>query len=277
MYRLYELLYKFRVFIFFLLLEVVCFTLIVRNNKYHSAAFFNSSNALSGTVYSFTSSVNDYFVLRTQNDNLVQENAELRKKLLAAQELGEKKFLADVNESFLDQFEYLPAKVINNSITNLENYITLNIGSKDGVEKGMGVLGTSGVVGQVIAVSEHYATVMSMLHTDCKISSQLESNKTLGATTWDGKNFKTGLLTYVPRHIKVNEGEVVVTSGYNSVFPEGIKIGKVKEIKTPKHESFHEIKIDFATDFSNLYYVYIAKGKRIIERKKLEESFLDNQ
>ena len=101
MYRLYELLYKFRVFIFFLLLEVVCFTLIVRNNKYHSAAFFNSSNALSGTVYSFTSSVNDYFVLRTQNDNLVQENAELRKKLLAAQELGEKKFLADVNEAFL--------------------------------------------------------------------------------------------------------------------------------------------------------------------------------
>ena len=177
----------------------------------------------------------------------------------------------------MDQFEYLPAKVINNSITNLENYITLNIGSKDGVEKGMGVFGTSGVVGQVIAVSENYATVMSMLHTDCKISSQLESNKTLGAATWDGKNFKTGLLTFVPRHIKVNLGEVVVTSGYNSVFPEGIKIGKVQEINTPRHESFHEIKIDFATDFSNLYYVYIAKGKRIIERKKLEESFLDNQ
>lgn len=277
MYRLYELLYKFRVFIFFLLLEVVCFTLIIRNNKYHSAAFFNSSNALSGAVYSFTSSLSDYFVLRTQNDNLVQENAELRKKLLAAQELGEKKFLAEVNEAFLDQFEYLPAKVINNSITHLENYITLNIGSKDGVEKGMGVLGTSGVVGQVIAVSENYATVMSLLHTDCKISSQIQRNKTLGAATWDGKDFKTGTLTYVPRHIKINTGETVVTSGYNTVFPEGIKIGTIKSVNTPKHESFHEIKIDFATDFSNLYYVYIAKGKRIIERKKLEESFLDNQ
>ena len=277
MYRLYELLYKFRVFIFFLLLEVICFALIVKHNKYQSAAFFNTSNAFSGSVYSITTSISDYFVLKKQNNNLVEENALLRKELIATKEIKEKKFLEDLNESFLDQFEYLPAKVINNSITSLENYITLNVGSKDGVEKGMGVLGTSGVVGQVISVSENYATVMSLLHTDCKISSQLLNTKTLGTTTWDGQSFKSGHLTFVPRHIKVQENETVVTSGYNAVFPEGIKIGTVKSITTPKHESFHDIKIDLSTDFSNLYYVYIAKGNRIIERKKLEEIFLNNQ
>lgn len=277
MYRLYELLYKFRVFIFFLFLETLCFLLIVRNNKYHSAAFFNSSNAFSGAVYSFTSAVGDYFVLRTQNDNLVQENAELRKELHTAQELNEKKFLAELSTTFLDQFDYLPAKVINNSIANLENHITLNIGSKDGVEPGMGVFGTSGAVGKVTAVSEHYSTVMSLLHINCKISSQLDSSKTLGTTTWNGKNFKIGSLMHVPRHIKLNENELIVTSGYNSVFPEGIKIGTIKSIITPKHESFHEVEIDLSTDFSNLYYVYIAKGKRINERKKLEESFSNNQ
>lgn len=271
MHRLFALLHKFRTFFFFAALQVICFSLVVNHNKYQSAAYFNSSNAVVGNILAATSTVSDYFVLKTQNENLALENAELRKQLSAIREATEKKYLSDLHESFLDEFNYVPAKVISNSINQDENFLTLNIGAASGVEVGMGVISTKGVVGQVISVSKHYATVRSLLHINTSISSQLAKNKTLGSTKWNSEDFTRAQFLEVPRHATVSKGDKVVTSGYNSVFPEGIDIGVVKAIETPKHASFHEIELDLATDFSNLYYVYVAQAQLIKERKRLEK------
>lgn len=272
MQRLFELVYKYRIFFYFFLLEALCFTLIVRHNRYQGAAYFNSSNAIAGSILTGYSNINDYFVLKTQNANLALENAELRKELEAIQNANEKAYLDKFQENFLDEFKYLPAKVVSNSLNREDNYITLNIGSKNGVEPGMGVISTKGIVGQILSVSNHYSTVISMLHTDMKVSSQLSKSKTLCSTMWEGKNFQKGKLLFVPRHVTPNEGDKVVTSGFNTVFPEGIAIGTINSINTPSHESFHDIRLDLATDFSNLYFVYIVKKQQIKERVELEKT-----
>lgn len=271
MQRLFELVYKYRIFFLFLFLETICFSLVVRHNKYQGAAYFNSSNVIAGTVFNIASNINDYFVLKTQNSNLALENAELRKELEAIQNANEKAYLDKFKANFLDEYQYLPAKVVSNSIMREDNYLTLNIGSKDGVEKGMGVISTKGIVGQILSVSNHYSTVISLLHSDLKISSQIQENKTLCSTTWGGHNFQKGKLLFVPRHVKIEKGTHAVTSGYNSVFPEGISIGTIDSINTPSHESFHEITINLATDFSNLYFVYVVKKQQIEERINLEQ------
>lgn len=270
MFQLFQLLYKYRIFFYFFLLEIVCLTLIVRHNRYQGAAYFTSSNAVAGSIFNVASNVNDYFVLKTQNDNLALENAELRKELDLYKTVSNKAYLNEFKKSFLDEFEYYPAKVVSNSINRENNYLTLNIGSADGIEKGMGVISTKGVVGQILSVSEHYSTVLSLLHTDMKISSQIEKSKTLCSTIWQGKDHTEGKLLFVPRHVKVDLKDNVVTSGYNSVFPEGIPIGTVSKESTPSHESFHEVYLNLTTDFSNLYFVYVVKKKQINERIELE-------
>ena len=70
--------YRNHVFFVFLLLEVVCFSLIVRNNNFHRGSVLNSSNLLVGRIYEFNNGVSEYFKLKSINDELALENAALR-------------------------------------------------------------------------------------------------------------------------------------------------------------------------------------------------------
>jgi len=272
MRRLFQFIYKYRALLFFLLLQAVCGWLIVTNNTYHSAAFYNSSNRVAGSVHAFTEGVEAYFMLSQENNQLVEENARLREQierhrqsmLLAGSDLPKPGYV-------LNQYQYTTAKVIKNTTTNTENYITINRGSLQGIKPNQGVVGPNGVVGKVKAVSNNFATVVSVLHKDMRISSSLMPSNTVCTTAWLTDDTRSATLLYVPRHIEVAVGDTIVTSGYNAVFPYGTPIGLVQSVSIEPSAKFYDIEVALATDFYSLAFVYVTQSRLANERDSLQQ------
>ncbi|MCZ6692920.1 MAG: rod shape-determining protein MreC [Bacteroidetes bacterium] len=268
MQRLFQILLKYRAFIIFVLLEFLSGWLIIQNNQYQSAAFFNSSNALAGNIINATNYLSEYLSLRKVNQELSQENAILRNQLLRNPSVTTGS--TSIDSTLSTEFEYIPAKVINNSTRRFKNYLTLNKGSNDGVEPGMGVIGIHGIVGVVKSSSNHFATIISLLHGNMLVSSKIESSNTLCTTKWDGVNPLRANLLYVPRHIELNIGDTVSTSGYNAIFPEKILIGTISQVKLPEDATFYDIRISLSTEFHGLSYVYVLQNNLKAEKISLE-------
>jgi rod shape-determining protein MreC len=167
-------------------------------------------------------------------------------------------------------YPLIPARIINNSLRNVDNYLTLNVGTVDGVQPGLGVLGANGVVGRVKAASEHYATVTSLLHSKSAVAAKIKRDGTFGSVKWPGDDFSHALLDYIPRQNRLVRGDTVVTSGYNAIFPEGVLVGTVESFVKEPDKNFWTVTLRLSTDFSRLTYVYVVRNRPHIERDSLE-------
>ncbi|WP_242926549.1 rod shape-determining protein MreC [Pontibacter vulgaris] len=280
MRNLFAFIYRFRAFLIFVLLEVLCVFLIVRYNTYQGAAFFNSANNYVGRVLEFQSSLTDYFRLGSVNSTLARENAALRQEIIRyrlQQQADSATILADtmyvkVDSATVAPFYLHAGRVINNSVRRTNNYLTLSIGTADGVKPGMGVIAPNGAIGRVKTVSEHYATVTSLLHSQMLISAKIKKNNTFGTVKWTGGDYRTAMLDYIPLHIKPTKGDTIVTSGFNTVFPEGIMIGTISSVEKELDKSFYTIKVKLAVDFAKLSYVYVVENPKKDEREILEQN-----
>jgi rod shape-determining protein MreC len=271
MQRILLFLYQIRAFLLFVLLEVIAIWMITSNNSQQGAAFFNSSNQLIGSMLGAQNDVVEYFSLSSVNKSLVDKNAELLAELEKLRQPADSVFI-ELDSLLSSTFQFKGAKVINNSLRLTQNHLTINKGSNHGIKQGMGVFNEEGVVGRVKNVSKNYASIISLLHTELLISSKIESNDVFGSTKWDGKNPKMAKLLYVPRHVVVEKGDKIVTSGYNAVFPEGIPIGTVIEIKPGPETNYLDITIELATDFSKISYVYLVENFQQQELDSLYQS-----
>lgn len=255
--------------ILFLILETFCFYLIVNNNEYQRSVFLHSSNELSGSMLQKVNQWNNYFHLQTINDSLARENARLREQLFYIRDM--QSFQIDSN--FLKEdttISVIPARVINNTIHLQNNYITLNKGLKDGIEARMGVLSENGVVGVIEHVSESFATVLPFLNTRSRIRGKITRNDAIGTVSWDGKSVDQLLLEGIPKHLSIQIGDTVVTSGFSTIFPEGQMIGKVTEINLPRGSNTYQIILKTPVSMGQLRYVYIIKNNKQKERLELE-------
>jgi rod shape-determining protein MreC len=271
MQKILLFLYRLRAFLLFIAMEVVAFWLISSQNSQQGAVFFNSSNQLSGSILETKANVLDYFSLGEVNKSLVQKNAELLAELQKYKAPADSIFL-EIDSTLFNNFEFKGAKVISNSIRLTQNYLTINKGARHGVKEGMGVFNEEGVVGRVKGVSENFATVISLLHSEILISSKIQGTEVFGSTKWDGKNPKTAKLLYIPRHVQVKAGEKIVTSGYNAVFPEGIPIGTITDVKTGTDANYLEVTIELATNFSRISYVYLVQNNMEQELDELYQN-----
>ena len=281
------------------LLEIICVYLFVTNSSYHRAAFFNSANAYAGTVLARRTQVADYFHLAELNQQLAAENASLRQHLYPADSARREADSVALPPARLDSlrrvryqrparrpdtlllgqqaiaarnpsYPLIPARVINNMPRNVDNYLTLNVGSADGVVSGRGVVAANGVVGRVKVVSEHYATVTSLLHSETRVASKIKRDGTIGTIRWLGDDPTHALLDNVLRETKVVKGDTIVTSSYNSVFPEGIFIGTIDSFVKEPDKNFWTIRVRLGINFSNLTYVYVVTNRNKAERDTLE-------
>ncbi|MGK7397034.1 MAG: rod shape-determining protein MreC [Candidatus Cyclobacteriaceae bacterium M3_2C_046] len=271
MQRLLTLIYYYRAFLTFILLEVASWWMIVQNNSYQSAAFFNTSNAFVASILNVRESIVDYFELKQENQVLASENAILREMVAENYQINNMVPVLSEDTAQISQFDFIPAKVISNSTRLFNNFITINKGSTDGITPGMGVVSGSGVVGRIKATSNNFATITSLLHSKMMISSTLTSSGTFCTTVWEGRNPQKGSLQYVPRHININVGDSVVTSGYNSVYPPDIMIGTVSNIALKPNATFYEIEIDLSNDFNQLSFVYVVDNKLKQEIDSLQQ------
>lgn len=280
--------------ILFLILEAISFSMISKSRNMQGMDIVNSSNAVTGYFYKKQNDVVYYFQLKKMNDSLLKENARLRNTIALKSNIDTfRNLVARIPITIKDttrrdssgiqlaptgavkvvryaSYYYIPARVINNSISNDRiNYITINRGSADGIRSGMAVVTGNGIVGRVANVSEHFATVASVL-SDRKVSTKLGDGTSSLITIWNPGSPEYVVTEKVPLYIKVKKGDSVFTTGY-SFFPENILIGTIARIDTMKATGTKNLKVKLSTNFRNLQYVYVVEDKVGEERKKLEE------
>ena len=267
MQRLLNFFYSYRAFFTFLLLELFCVWLLIENGGFQSTKFFNSSNRLAAGILGFSQSTREYFALRQINQELSQENAQLRTTIeFQTQNQG----TIPAKKDSLVRYDFVGAKVINNSVAQFKNYITINRGEDAGILPGMAAISTSGAVGKVKSVSTHFSVLISILNIDEQVSSVLKRTGNFGTTQWDGTDPRLVNLLYIPRHVAPQVGDTILTSGYNAVFPPGILVGVIKEVKLKEEALFYDIRVALAQDFTRLSFVKIVNSKLRPELDSLE-------
>ncbi len=291
MHSLLSFIFRYRASVLFVILEVLSAYFIVNNNAYHQAAVINSSNRLIASVLNTSNSVTTYFSLAEVNSKLSEENAKLREILhnglqpeginnlsdsLAIEALAEDSVnivaAAKTRRDSLrlKQYLFIPAKVVDNTVYHAKNYVTINKGLADGIEKDMGVICPDGVVGKVKDVSQHFAVISSLLHTDMYISALIKRSNTLGSVQWSGKNPAIANLNDIPVHINIITGDTIVTSGYSGIYPPGTIIGTVGEVRPEEDAAFYDIDVKLSTEFQELSYVYVVKNRLRHEKDSLK-------
>lgn len=258
-------------FVMFLLLETFCIYLLVQNNKFQRATFVNSSNKVSASLLASAENVQHYFYLKSENDRLAKENAELHSHdLLSFSKLVNRVYTLN-DTTYRQKYTYTSATVVNNSTNRRNNFLTLDKGSSHGITNKMGVITSFGIVGQVENVSENFCTVKSLLHSNTIINSKFKKDGTFGPLSWDGQDYQFATLNDIPTHVRIQKGDTVVTSQYTKIFPENILIGTVDSYYRESTKPFYTVKIKLATDFKKLSHVYIVDNILKREQEELEK------
>jgi len=270
MRNLITFIWKHYFFFLFLSIEVLCIYLIVQNNYFQKASFVNSSNRVSANILKTSADVEEYFFLKSENEKLAKENAELRSRSLLSFSLLENNQYFVNDTAFRQKYSYINSKVVNNSTNRRNNYLTLDKGSKQGIKNNMAVITSTGVVGQIKDVSENFCTVMSLLNSKTTISSKIKKDGSYGPLTWEGESFAYATLHDIPTHVKLTKGDTIVTSAYSLTFPENILIGTVESFERKSGEYFFTVKVKLSTEFKKLSHVYVVTNMMKKEQEDLE-------
>lgn len=268
MRSLFRLLIKNYPFLLFLALEVISVVFIINYNSFQRASFLNSSNAVTATLYNSYTSVVQYFHLSKVNADLSAENAQLRNLLDLYADVAVDSTL-EINHRDTS-FNFISAKVINNSVNRQQNYITLNKGRKDGVHPDQGIISSNGIVGIVTNVSDSYAMGLSVLNPRWSVSAKLKKSGYYGSLTWNGKDYRHVDLNEIPFHVELAVGDTVITSGYSSVFPEGILVGTIAAFNRPEGENYYTIDVLLSADLKSVAYVEVIDNTGMQELRTLK-------
>lgn len=271
MRNLIEFLQKYNHWFVFVLLEAISLVLLFRFNSYQGSVFFSSANAVVGKIYEWDSAVRTFFSLTNVNQQLCTRNLYLEQtvqQLSKAVETQKKdsNYVERAQLQILKDYKLIPAKVISNSIDKADNLITLDKGRADGVKKDMGVACGMGVVGVVYMVSEHYSVVIPVLNTKSNISVAIRKRGYYGHLNWTGGASDKAFVSDIPRHAHFRIGDVIVTSGYSSIFPPGILVGQVLHVYNSTDGLSYRVQVRLSTDFGNLRDVSVIDNTAMEER-----------
>lgn len=278
MRSLIRYLIKNHAFVLFILLEILALVMVFSFNSFQKATYLNSANRLTGKIYDTYQSVTGYFGLTKINRELAQENARLRMYIENQPEFVANGDSIFSNFSEFDSvYRFIPAQIISNSVNRPFNYLTLNKGRKHGIKPDMGIISARGIVGVVGQVSESYAMGLSVLNQRWSISAKLKKNGYYGSLIWDGMDYRVAHLTEIPLHVDVAVGDTVVTSGYSSIFPEGILVGAISNFSKPDGENYYMIEVKLSVDFKSVSYVEVVEIKTRAEIDELDKMLRDDR
>ncbi len=274
MKRIFELIFKNQYFLVFLLLQFVAFMFLFNYNTFQRISLLSSSNGMVGRMTTMSSDSKDYFHLKKLNEALRTENASLKQKLNDFQLLDTvaTDSIEVVVDSVLVQYGYTSAKVVNNSTRYNANFITVNKGTEDGIQPEMAVIGPDGVIGRVIACSNHFSSIMSVVNQKYFLNVRFKGQKQFGTLNWDGEDYRYAQLHSISKHAQVHLGDTVVSNSFDARFPPNIMVGTVSDFEVNPADQFYRIELELSTDFSALSTVYIIENKLKEEQKQLEAS-----
>lgn len=281
MHRLLEYLRSNLHLILFVILEVLTFVWLFRESTYHNSVFLSSANRATGTVIEYANKSNEYIGLRDANIALMERTAQLEmenqqlKYQLKRLEVDSLSWQRLSTDSVLRPFpyQYKVAQIVGTTLFGGNNFLTIDMGSNAGVYNDMGVLSNLGVVGVVKTTGKKYAKVIPLVNSsfnlNCKPSPQ---SQFVGTLAWDGKDMEYSLLTNLPKHAPYNMGDSVVTSGYSSIFPEGLFVGTVVGEGESPNDNFRALRVKLGVPFSTLKYVYVVQNFEREERQAIERT-----
>ena len=282
MRNLLDFLYKYHHWLVFLILEVVSVVLLFQYNSYQGSVWFSSASAVARKAYELESKMTSYLSMAKVNEELTMRNIYQERQLdqlrrLYAEATKDTTDMERKGLEFLSKYQLIPAKVVENSIHKLENLITIDKGRKDGVEPDMGVACGNGVVGVVYLVSDHYSVVISALNAaSSRISCAIRGRGYFGYLHWYGGDPSVAYVEDVPRHAKFKLGEWMVTSGFSSIFPSGVQVGKIEQAYNSSDGLSYKLKVRLSTDFGNVRDVVVISDKSIAERAALMQAARDS-
>lgn len=276
MQQIFNFIFKNSYRLLFLLLLGISLTLTIQAHSFHKSKVITSANFLTGGVYSQLNAVDEYFSLRSRNEELATENARL-KSILFNQKDSLDIEMADSLPG-VKRMNVFVSKVIHNSYNTHENYLTLNSGAEDGLKVDMGVINDLGIVGIVEKTSPRYATVLSVLNVKSKINAKFKKSNHFGSLIWNGKSTGFVQLIDVPRLAStIRKGDTVVTGAESRIFPENINIGTVHKIYIDDKTNYYTIDVKLFNDMTNLGHVYIIKNNQREELLQLEKETKKNE
>jgi rod shape-determining protein MreC len=260
---------KYSDFLLFLVLETVAIILMVQGSEFQRSKIVGLNRQLSGIVYSKVDGSREYFSLKESNSLLSEENTDLRNQLKQMEQLLDSSVVrTEFRETI--RYQFVPARVIRNSVYKQYNYLTLDRGEKQGVFKDMGVISEQGVVGIVLETSDNFATVIPVINLDFRLSVKLKSNNYAGILQWRGNTPLFADLNEIPFHLEMTKNDTIVTSGFSSIFPEGIEVGTTESFSLEKG-NFYEIRVRLFTEFQSLFHVNVIRNYQKEEQLNLED------
>ena len=278
---LLEFLKKYHHWFVFLLLEAISVALLFRFNSYQGSVWFSTANAVTGKIYSWSSQVEAFFAQTKVNEELTLRNTYLEHQVAQLSEqltslTKDSAYLHSNQLRLLEQYKLIPAKVITNEVHKPDNLITIDKGEADGVRTDMGVVSGTGVVGIVYLTSAHYSVVIPILNTHSNISCTIVGRGYFGSLHWYGKESNMAFVDDIPRHAVFQKGDSVVTSGYSSIFPEGIMVGTVNEKYNSADGLSYLAQVKLSTDFGRLRDVCVISDANMDERLQIIRAAQDS-
>ncbi|MEO6787682.1 MAG: rod shape-determining protein MreC [Chthoniobacteraceae bacterium] len=165
-------------------------------------------------------------------------------------------------------FTLIPAHVIGRSPSNWWSTVVIDKGSEDNITEGLAVVTPDGLVGKVVNLSEHSATVLLVSDENCKVAGSVEGTKEQGIVRVEVRGQRTSnsiqptmTLNFLSRFAPLRAGQKVFTSGAGSVYPPGILIGQITEFKSREldGQAVIEPSVDIAA-LSDVFIITSMKG-----------------
>ena len=252
----------------FLLLEIIAVSLIVQNSSYQRSSLIALNRQISGYIFSKVDGAREYFSLKEANEILVRENTELRNRLdLISSGLDSATVTSTLKEDH--RYFFVQSRIVRNSSNKQYNYLTIDKGKKHGIFRDRGVVSDQGLVGIVLESSAGFATVIPIINRDFRLSAKIKSNNYAGILQWGGISPRFAMLSEIPFHVDLVEGDTILTSGFSAIFPEGIEVGRIESFSLDQG-NFYDIRVELFTDFQSLVHVNVIRNHRREEQLNLE-------
>ena len=265
----------------FAVLEAASLALLIQFNSYHGSVYFTTANDVAGKLYEANSAIEEFFSLTKNNAQLTQRNLYLERQVKVmseqlAQLTKDSSYLRNSQLALLSDYRLIPAKVITNSVSKKDNYITIDKGTADGIHADMGVACGNGIVGVVYMAGQHYSIVLPVLHSQSNISVSIDKRGYFGYLHWMGGSSDLADVDDVPRHAHFRLGDQIVTSGYSSIFPPGLLVGKVLHVFNSADGLSYRVQIRLSTEFGLLRDVCVIDHAPMRERVNLMRAAQDS-
>jgi rod shape-determining protein MreC len=260
MRNLFSFIYRIHVLLLFILLQAICVYLIVLNNRYDRAAFLNVSDEFTGHIFDAYNNVAQYLNLAGTNSRLAEQNSRLMNSLASSYYKDTSHQVLKVDSAKHPLYSYIPARVIQITTNENNNYLYINKGKDEGITPHMAVIGPDGVVGIVKNVSNHFSSAFTLLHSQVTVSGRVGRQGSRGTIRWDGKDASYVNLEEITRQEKLSKGDTIFTSGVSRLFPDNIPIGTIENFSLKEPGNFYDIRIKLTTDFRKLDYVYVISN-----------------